>query len=218
MQTNDWGVPTGDKLYREIKEIQGSPEWKENRKKRLGGSEVASVLELSPYKSKRELWLEKTGRQEAEDISNLPYVRRGVEAEPVARKIVEVIQGIEYTTPVLVLKEHPWAAASLDGLATDHILEIKTMGEEKHQDVYLDGSVPDYYMPQLQWNMLIAGVDKALFVSYRPENWTLFHTWVKADAVFQRNAFAAAQEFWDSVLANDEPHDPFDDIMKEIGG
>lgn len=45
----------------------------ENRKKGIGASECAIVLGLCKYKSPYELWLEKTGRKEPEDISHLCF-------------------------------------------------------------------------------------------------------------------------------------------------
>ncbi|HFC9341278.1 TPA: YqaJ viral recombinase family protein, partial [Enterococcus hirae] len=42
-------------------------EWLEDRKKGIGGSDVATVLGLNKYKSPYQLWLEKTGQIELKD-------------------------------------------------------------------------------------------------------------------------------------------------------
>lgn len=50
-------------------------EWLEERKKGIGGSDVACILGMSPYKSNVELWEEKVGIREAEDISRKNTLR-----------------------------------------------------------------------------------------------------------------------------------------------
>lgn len=42
---------------------------------------------LNPWKTNIELWEEKTGRREAEDISGKDYVRYGIEAEKPLREL-----------------------------------------------------------------------------------------------------------------------------------
>ena len=49
-------------------------DWLEERKKGIGGSDAATILGLNPYKTTIELWEEKTGRKDAPDISDKPYV------------------------------------------------------------------------------------------------------------------------------------------------
>jgi len=55
-------------------------EWLEERKNGIGGSDAATILGLNPYKTNIDLWEEKTGRKEAIDISDKPYVKYGTEA------------------------------------------------------------------------------------------------------------------------------------------
>ncbi len=42
-------------------------EWLEDRRKGIGGSDVATILGLNQYKSAYQLWLEKTGQVELKD-------------------------------------------------------------------------------------------------------------------------------------------------------
>lgn len=189
--------------------IQGSDEWLAARRKRLGGSEIASVIGISPYKSAHELWLEKTGRVKPPKIGHLPHVKRGVDAEPVAREIVEKMGGFKYSTPTIIHPKHSFLAASLDGLGPDHIWECKTMGIEKHEDV-ANGLIPDYYHTQLQWNMAVTvacgyNTHKALFTTYRPEDGTHYHLWVKEDIAWQRGLLAAGIQFMRWVQRDIEP-------------
>lgn len=65
--------------------LKDRSEWLRNRD-RIGGSDASSILGMNPYKDNVELWRIKTGLQEAEDISDKPYVKYGTEAEPHLRE------------------------------------------------------------------------------------------------------------------------------------
>ena len=43
--------------------------WRKFRALGVGGSDMSTILGLNPYSTPYELWLEKTGRQQPEDIS-----------------------------------------------------------------------------------------------------------------------------------------------------
>ena len=55
-----------------IKLKHNSPEWLAFRKTGLGGSDAAAILGLSPFKTNVEVWEEKVGLREPEDISDKP--------------------------------------------------------------------------------------------------------------------------------------------------
>jgi putative phage-type endonuclease len=193
----------------DVNQIQGSSEWLRQRQQRIGGSEIASVLQVSPYKSRLELWEEKVGIRETKSIGHLPHVKRGVDAEPIARELCEKRYGVTYTTPVIIHPTYPFIAASLDGLCDDHVLEIKTMGLAKHIAVST-GEIPDYYECQLQWNMMLSGRDRAWFVSYRPEDNTLYDHLVFAEVSRQNEMLEKAIEFWGWVTNKQKPKDLYD--------
>lgn len=193
---------------------QGSEAWVSARRRRLGGSEIAAVMRVSPYKTRRELWEEKTGRRSAPSIGHLPHVRRGINAEPVARAILEERRGVVYTQPVLVHPQYPWAVASLDGLCDYHTLEIKTMASGKHDDVRLRGEIPEHYALQMHWGLWIAealrlSAKSGLFASYRPEDGTMHEAWVQRDDSLWMAMEASAVEFWGYVERDEAPGEDF---------
>lgn len=49
--------------------VNNRKEWLKARQKGIGGSDAASVLGISPWKTNVQLWEEKTGITEPEDIS-----------------------------------------------------------------------------------------------------------------------------------------------------
>ena len=131
-------------------------EWLEERKKGIGGSDAATILNKNPYKTKVELWEEKTGRRETPDISDKPYVQYGTNAEEHLRELFKIdypqyeVHHEEYK--IIRHPKYPFLFASLDGQLIDKetgemgILEIKTtnilqsMQKEKWKD-----KIPDNY-------------------------------------------------------------------------
>src|SRR6476620_3868255 len=114
-------------------------DWQEYRRKQqgIGGSDVAVILGLSPYKSAFSLWLEKTGQVKAKPVQN-EYVEWGNLLEPVIRDKFRRETGFEvYENPyVLQHDEHEFMVANIDGEVVDPayngergILEIKTIGK-----------------------------------------------------------------------------------------
>ena len=197
-----------EEWFKDMSLVQGTDAWKAARSKRLGGSEIASVLRISPYKTRRDLWKEKVGLVTPPDISSMPHVQRGIKAEPIARGLLERKYRVKYTTPTLVHPEYKWAVASLDGICSEYTLEIKTMSRDKHEDV-AKGEVPDYYECQVQWGLMISGLEKGLFASYRPEDGTLHEVWIKADETRQHWMLDQAKEFMGWVERNEEPPEDF---------
>lgn len=64
--------------------------WLNGRLKGIGGSDASAVVGYNPYKSNVDLWEEKTGIKQPEDISNRDYVKYGHDAEPLLVKLFEL--------------------------------------------------------------------------------------------------------------------------------
>lgn len=135
-------------------------DWLEERKKGIGGSDAATILGLNPYKTTIELWEEKTGRKDAPDISDKPYVKYGTQAEDLLRQLfaLDYPQYIVTHEENTIIKhpEHPFLFASLDGKLLDvatgkeGILEIKTTNilQSTQKEKWKD-KIPDNYYCQV---------------------------------------------------------------------
>lgn len=142
--------------------------WLEERKKGIGGSDAATILGLNPYKTNMQLWEEKTGRRQAEDISEKEYVKYGTNAEDLLRELFKLdypkyeVKHDEYT--IIKHPKYPFLFASLDGILIDKetgemgILEIKTtnilqsMQKEKWKE-----KIPDNYYCQVLHYLNVTG-------------------------------------------------------------
>lgn len=156
----------------EKKILNDRSEWLTART-RIGGSDASAIVGMNPYRTNVELWKIKTGRMEAEDISEKPYVRYGIEAEPHLRELFRLDHPeykVSYEENNLFTNDkYPFAHASLDGWLTEQetgrtgILEIKTtnilqsMQKEKWKD-----RIPDNYYIQLLHYLMVTEYDFAV--------------------------------------------------------
>lgn len=141
-------------------------EWLEERKKGIGGSDASAILGRNPYKTNIDLWKEKTGKKEAEDISDKEYVKYGTEAEEHLRELFKLDYPqyeVKHNENTMIWdKEYPFLFASLDGELIEKetgelgILEIKTtnilqsMQKEKWND-----KIPDNYYIQILHYLMV---------------------------------------------------------------
>jgi putative phage-type endonuclease len=140
-----------------IKRPQTRAEWLAARKPFVGGSEVAALLGLSPWKTPVDLFLDKTGRRSDEQEPS-EALRLGTELEDyAARRYTETTGRQVRNYGYMVTRGHALAdvdrlivpdgakvAAFHEEVRTDGILECKTSG------VAWDEEPPEYYQAQAQ--------------------------------------------------------------------
>lgn len=204
-----------------------------DRKNRIGGSDVAALFGLDPYKSYWRLWHEKAGNIEREDVSDKDEVKFGVKIErSVAEWFCEenrfLLQKAEYIEsknvhgfggePDYIIKNKPREdGAGYANIA--RILEVKTTGYNSYK-LWVNGEPPIHYQLQLQtymglsgmkWGMLAILVDRKLLPPFEYE--------------FRPKVFSAIEqkviEFWQSIKEGKEPPPSDDDrsiqlIRKEL--
>lgn len=204
-------------------ELGSRDEWLQARGKRIGGSEASAVVGLNPYMSNTDLWSIKTGRREAEDISDKPYVRYGHDAEPLLRELFKLDfpdYKVGYVDNNLFLNSrYPWAHASLDGWLQDPegrtgILEIKTteilqsMQKEKWKD-----RIPDNYFLQVLHYMMVMEADFACLKAQLKYDYDgdiylqIRHYWIERQDVENdiRILSEKEEEFWHHMQNGTRP-------------
>ena len=72
--------------FKQCKQVERHLAWLKSRKAGVGGSDMSTILGLNSFKTSYELWLEKTGRVEPEDISDKWAVVKGNALENELRK------------------------------------------------------------------------------------------------------------------------------------
>lgn len=152
-----------------MKKLATREAWLEARGRRIGGSDAAALLGLNPWKNNVELWEEKTGRREPEDIGDKPCVKYGNAAEPLIRHMYTLdrpdIRVIYEENNLWVDDGKPYAHASLDGWLVDMegrrgILEIKTSTASSSAAAQKwKGGIPDNYYCQCLHYLMVTGWD-----------------------------------------------------------
>lgn len=138
----------------------GSPEWLEQRRTAVGGSDVAVILGLSPWESRFSLWHRKQAAlAPIEDSAPMEWGRRLEEV--VLAKWIEENDPLEVHTGETWLRDG-WMLSNPDAIAMLHdgrtvVVEVKTT---RSDDAWIDGP-PVYYLTQVQWYLGVLDIDEA---------------------------------------------------------
>jgi putative phage-type endonuclease len=180
---------------------QGSQEWHDLRKSKIGASDSPVIMGVSPWKTAYELYLEKMmGTQQ--EIS--PSMARGTALEESARERFQDKTGILMMPQIVLSKEREWQMASLDGISFDgtSILEIKHAKKEVFA-MAVQGDLPDYYMIQIQHALDTTGAAKCYYVVSDGEK----DVWVEIfpDAKLIQKIRQANEKFYACMKSGEAP-------------
>ncbi len=174
-------------------------EWLQWRNRGLGSSDAPVAVGMSRYKSPLELWMEKTGRNLAEDISNKDAVFWGTTLEPIVANVYAERTGkkVRRVNAVLQHPEHPFMLANLDRIVEGGgVLEIKTAGL-RSQGQWDDG-VPLGYQIQVLHQLAVTGkawADVAVLIG--GQEFRIYR--IDRDEERIQQLVALEKSFWDHV-------------------
>lgn len=175
-----------------------SEAWHAQRRQGIGGSDAGKVMAGEWH----DLWLLKTGRKEDDDLTWVLPVQIGIITEDLNRRWFEHHTGIDVSTfgcDHLVHPDLQFMRANLDGFCAGGIFEAKHTGAFSKPE-----EIVSRYYPQLQHNMLVAGLPVAyLSVFFGTLKWEWFT--IEADPEYQAELMAREAEFWAHVERDVEP-------------
>ena len=147
--------------------VQQSEEWKAMRQDKIGSSDAAVIMEVSPWKTPYKLWEEKIL---GSNTQMNPAMQRGLDLEQKARDRFSDMTGLLVEPAVVFHPELEWMMASLDAreISGKHIAEIKCPGKKDHE-MAKTGQIPEKYYPQLQHQIEVCKLDKAYYFSFDGE-------------------------------------------------
>ena len=128
--------------------------WLELRRSGIGGSDVAAICGLNPWRGPLSVWLSKMGQ--APEIEQNEAMEIGEFMEDAIANLFAKRTGYKIKVSGVVLRhpEYPFMLANIDRWVEDEtgqtgVLEVKNVGERmaKH---WADDAVPDYYQVQVQ--------------------------------------------------------------------
>lgn len=194
--------------------------WLEARRRGLGGSDIAAVMGMHPFKTPLAVYLDKTGELPDDEAGH--RAEWGVKLEDVvctaAVEQINAERGEHGLPPIssrrrnaiLTVRDRPWMLASIDREVRGHergpgVLEAKTTGYWARQQWEEGDTLPDYYHCQVQWYLAVTGWTWGVI----PVLWdtaNLHIEYVERDQAFVDALTAEGERFWhDHVLAGNPP-------------
>lgn len=200
-----------------ITPVRDEAHWHELRAANIGGSDVAALLGISPYKSKWQLWMEKAGKLEAEDLSSNTAIQAGTFLESgianwaAHRWSMELNKVTDYYT----VDDVVGMGASLDYITqTGKPVEIKWSarghGWQYEGDKIIEA--PEYYLIQVQHQIACInanGIDAdsgwlIALIDNEPRRMLVPRHDAVVDAIKE-----SITNFWISMVASQEPDPDF---------
>ena len=188
--------------------IPFTPEQKAVRDAGIGGSEIAAVAGLHPKKSPHDVWQQKTGRSPPSPDTVDSLFGRAMEGG--ARQLYAWRTGATVELPgTMVHPRYPIVRATPDGIVRGRrkVVEIKC---PRYADAWGDDGTqdfPEYFWPQLIWEMAVSGMDRAdLVVLVGHERDIRIYPDLPFDAELFDALLYKAEKFWrDHVVADTPP-------------
>lgn len=138
-------------------------EWLLDRRRGIGGSDVATILGLNKWKSAYQLWLEKTGQVELDHTDSEPAYWGNVLEEVVAKEFQERT-GLKVRRRNQVFEHplHPFLRANIDRdvVGEKAVLECKTANQFLANE-WEGEEIPLSYLCQVQHYMNVMNYDHA---------------------------------------------------------
>lgn len=180
-------------------------EWLAERKTGIGGSDAAAAAGVSKWKTRYELWLDKTSS--VTDDEPTEPMRWGSLLEPVIRQRYADVTGNEVLVPSAPVRhaEYDWLVGNVDGVVVgDRIVECKT---SRTSDAWGDTDseeIPDEYMLQVQHYMMATGYELCdVAVLIGGSDFRIYT--ISANRELQDALFAREAAFWQMVVDRTPP-------------
>ena len=179
--------------------------WHNERRKGIGGSDIAAIMGLSPWRTPYQVYQEKRG--DAEGFTGNEATDWGIRLEPTIRQWYSDVTGRPVFRPEGILrhKQYDYMLANLDGYTEDRrVVEIKTARYGKGWGEPGTDAIPDYYALQVHHYMTITGyevADVAVSIGGAPP--CLYE--VEADKEIAEAIIDACATFWARVVEGRPP-------------
>lgn len=202
------------------------------RKQGIGGSDIAAIIGMSPWKSPRDVWFDKVGHDgegnPIEPPQETPAMYWGNVHEETVAKEYEKRSGRRVdVTSVLFTAEgkpggKPYFIGNIDRLVrtdnavapideatgklnTNRLLECKTSSQYAAGEWGEDGTgdIPEYYKSQVQWYMGVTGCDVCDVAVLIGGNDFRMYTVERNDAVIAY-LFEQGERFWQDYVVTGE--------------
>jgi putative phage-type endonuclease len=185
--------------------VQGTDLWHSFRLKGIGASEAPIIEGISPYRSKRDLFLEKTGKPTTSDNEDKSYIfALGHKTEGIIRKEFQDLMKVEMKPICVIHPKYDYLRASLDGFDPKHgVLEAKLVSQEVLKNAK-NGEIPNHHYSQIQHQLEVTGADIAQYFAHDgKKNGALVE--IRKNQEYINNLLDLEHAFWADVKNNNIP-------------
>ena len=191
-------------------------EWLDYRRCGIGGSDVAALLGISPWRTARDLYYDKLNIATVEDNeSNWVALEMGHLLEPLIAQIFQRRTGYKIYQ-IKKMFQHPqylWMLADVDYFVelpdgTTAILEIKTTNYNAKDNWWLDGEeiVPVYYETQGRHYMAVMNIERCFFCClYGNNEEESIIREIRRDMAYEEEMIFLEQYFWENHVLTKTP-------------
>ena len=185
-----------------------------DRSNTIGGTDAARLVK-GDWKN---LYYEKKGIQERDDLSNVLPVQMGIYTENFNRTWYEKETKNSLSPSIIIQSiDHPMLTASLDAVALNPTNNQVSVWDAKHTNAFSKAEkLFERYYPQMQHYMMVSGIDNAILsVFYGNMKWEELH--IARDEDFQWSLLKAELMFLHMMDNEQEPpdHMDWDNFRKE---
>jgi len=182
-------------------------QWLAERRRGIGSSDAAAVLDLDPWMSRWALYLDKRG--EIPDREPNEAMEIGTAIEGFIADLYSTRHGVALTVPDGIYRhdEHEWMLANPDRFACDPadgwgVVEIKNASAYKASD-WRDGA-PAHYIVQVQHQLAVLGFGWGMLVALVGGNELVVRDVPRDDELIGFIIDAEA-EFWQRIVEGNPP-------------
>lgn len=184
-------------------------QFQQERRDHLGGTDVAAILGVHPYKSQFEVWLEKTGQGEKWDGNEATDM--GTLLEPQIAAKYEKQTGVALEKGLFLKhREYPFFGGHLDYVrkGEEHGVEIKLVGHRSLHRWSEPGPgqlVPEEYYIQAFWYMILTGYPKWDLAAQKEFARKLAIYTLDYDPEFAKKVVEICHQWWDTYVVGNQP-------------
>lgn len=183
---------------------QGSPQWHELRKTKIGASDAPIIKKVSPWQTPFGLWEYKMNLREGQ--TDNARMKRGRDLEAAALAKFCQRTGLSLRPRVVLSTEHEFVMASFDGCDEygEVIVEIKCPSPDgnDHQSALL-GITPEKYIPQVQHQLIPTKPKRSFYYSFDGEDGPIIET--EPDANYIKELLVDESKFYECMTTFTPP-------------
>jgi len=181
----------------------------QDRQTYLGGSDIAAILGISPWRTQLDVYLDKVEGRQPEDPSKAKIFRRGTKMEPYILDLLTEEHGIQIVNRGQRYrdKDHDFIAAEIDAeAASGENIEAKSANQfaAKNWGEQFTDEIPVYYTAQAMHGMMVHPAPATIFpVLIGSDDFRVYR--VERDDETIEAIRAKEVEFWDRIQRKDPP-------------